>query len=126
MYFLLTLAFDLSYNSSTTTDSYLSNVRHFFLLKSPFRIIFLTLPFFSILFAVMVYDGEILHLSKVSRNEMGAYLCIGNIIIFYHYYCSSLFILARFFCVNSCFAIAMLFVELQVFVLCFILNSGEM
>jgi hypothetical protein len=26
----------------------------------------------------MVYDGEILHLTKVSRNEMGAYLCIAT------------------------------------------------
>lgn len=26
----------------------------------------------------MVYDGEILPLSKVSRNEMGAYLCIAT------------------------------------------------
>lgn len=24
-----------------------------------------------------VYDGEVLPLTKVSRNEMGAYLCIG-------------------------------------------------
>uniref|UniRef100_A0A8D8HBW2 Lachesin n=1 Tax=Culex pipiens TaxID=7175 RepID=A0A8D8HBW2_CULPI len=27
---------------------------------------------------VMVYDGEVLHLTKVSRNEMGAYLCIAT------------------------------------------------
>uniref|UniRef100_A0A336LSY5 CSON003513 protein n=1 Tax=Culicoides sonorensis TaxID=179676 RepID=A0A336LSY5_CULSO len=27
---------------------------------------------------VTVYDGDILHLSKVSRNEMGAYLCIAT------------------------------------------------
>lgn len=26
----------------------------------------------------MVYDGEVLPLSKVSRNEMGAYLCIAT------------------------------------------------
>lgn len=26
----------------------------------------------------MVYDGEVLHLTKVSRNEMGAYLCIAT------------------------------------------------
>lgn len=28
--------------------------------------------------AAMVYDGEVLPLSKVSRNEMGAYLCIAT------------------------------------------------
>lgn len=27
---------------------------------------------------VMVYDGEVLPLTKVSRNEMGAYLCIAT------------------------------------------------
>ncbi|CAO1396859.1 unnamed protein product [Diamesa tonsa] len=27
---------------------------------------------------VMVYDGEVLHLTKLSRNEMGAYLCIAT------------------------------------------------
>uniref|UniRef100_A0A1Q3EWP5 Putative lachesin n=3 Tax=Culex tarsalis TaxID=7177 RepID=A0A1Q3EWP5_CULTA len=27
---------------------------------------------------LMVYDGEVLHLTKVSRNEMGAYLCIAT------------------------------------------------
>lgn len=26
----------------------------------------------------MVYDGEVLPLTKVSRNEMGAYLCIAT------------------------------------------------
>lgn len=26
----------------------------------------------------MVYDGDSLQLTKISRNEMGAYLCIGN------------------------------------------------
>lgn len=28
--------------------------------------------------AAMVYDGEVLPLTKVSRNEMGAYLCIAT------------------------------------------------
>jgi len=27
---------------------------------------------------VLVYDGDVLPLSKVSRNEMGAYLCIAT------------------------------------------------
>ncbi|CAG9802032.1 unnamed protein product [Chironomus riparius] len=27
---------------------------------------------------VMVYDGDVLHLTKLSRNEMGAYLCIAT------------------------------------------------
>lgn len=29
-------------------------------------------------FIVLVYDGEVLPLTKVSRNEMGAYLCIAT------------------------------------------------
>lgn len=28
--------------------------------------------------AVLVYDGDVLPLTKVSRNEMGAYLCIAT------------------------------------------------
>lgn len=27
---------------------------------------------------VMVYDGDVLQLSKITRNEMGAYLCIAT------------------------------------------------
>ena len=26
----------------------------------------------------MVYDGDVLQLSKITRNEMGAYLCIAT------------------------------------------------
>lgn len=38
--------------------------------------IHLTYPIVRI--AAMVYDGEVLPLTKVSRNEMGAYLCIAT------------------------------------------------